>query len=101
MKILKWILGLVAGLSGIIALFAGNKSKQKVKEIKEDIKTSEKKVEELKSGKEAMKQTQENYKQVMVEMKKKKETYKAPDVSGDEADKYIKDFLKKRKSGRK
>ena len=31
-------------------------------------------------------------------MKNKKETYKAPEVSSDEADKYIKDFLKKRKN---
>ena len=37
MKLLKFILGLVAGLSGVIALFAGGKSKQKVKEIKKDI----------------------------------------------------------------
>ena len=37
MKILKWILGLAAGLSGVIALFAGGKSKQKVKEIKKNI----------------------------------------------------------------
>ena len=101
MKIIKWILGLLAGLGGIVALFAGNKSKQKVKEIKKDIKTSEKKVEKLKSGAEAIKQTQENYKQTLKGMKKNKELYEAPDVSGDEADKYIKDFLKKRKSGRK
>jgi len=33
-------------------------------------------------------------------MEKKKETYKAPDVNGDEADKYIKDFLKKRKKNK-
>ena len=48
MKILKWVLGLIAGLSGVVALFAGGKSKQKVKEIKKDIKTSEKKVKKLK-----------------------------------------------------
>ena len=28
MKILKWVLGLIAGLSGVVALFAGGKSKQ-------------------------------------------------------------------------
>ena len=36
MKILKWIMGLLAGLAGIVALFAGGKSKQKVKEIKKN-----------------------------------------------------------------
>ena len=100
MKILKWIMGLLAGLAGIVALFAGNKSKQKVKEIKKDIKTSEKKTKEIKKEISAVEETQENYKQTLKEMKKNKELYEAPDVSGDDADKFIKDFLKKRKSGR-
>ena len=97
MKILKWILGLLAGLTGAAALFAGNKSKQKVKEIKKDIKKSKKKVKELKTGIEAMEATQKSYKKTLAKIKKKKETYKAPKVDGDEADKFIKDFLKKRK----
>jgi len=96
-KILKWIMGLLAGLAGIVALFAGSKSKQKVKEIKKDIKVSKKKTKKIKKEISAIEETQENYKQTLKEMKKKKETYKAPEVSGDEADKYIKDFLKKRK----
>ena len=62
MKILKWILGLLAGLAGAAALFAGGKSKQKVKEIKKDIKKSKKKVKEIKTGIEAMEATQESYK---------------------------------------
>jgi uncharacterized protein HemX len=97
MKILKWILGFLAGLSGVVALFANNKSKQKVKEIKKDIKQSKKKAKEIKTGIEAMEATQESYKKTLEEMKKKKETYKASDVSGDEADKFIKNFLNKRK----
>ena len=98
MKILKWIMGLLAGLAGIVTLFAGNKSKQKVKEIKEDIKISDKKVEKLKEETEATKQTQENFKKALTDMVKKKELYKAPDVSGDDADKFVRDFLKKRKN---
>jgi uncharacterized coiled-coil DUF342 family protein len=90
-------MGLLAGLAGIVALFAGSKSKQKVKEIKKDIKVSKKKTKKIKKEISAIEETQENYKQTLKEMKKKRETYKAPDVSGDEADKYIKDFLKKRK----
>ena len=97
MKIIKWILGLLAGLGGVAALFAGGKNKQKIKEIKQDIKTSEKKVDELKTGTSAMKQSHENYKKVVAEMKQKKKTFKATDMSGDEADTFVRDFLKKRK----
>ena len=98
MKILKWVLGLIAGLSGIVALFAGSKSKQKVKEIKKDIKKSEKKSKEIKTGIKAIEATQESYKKTLAEIKKKKESYKSPKVNGDEANKFVKDFLKKRKN---
>ena len=97
MKILKWILGLLAGLAGAIALFAGGKSKQKIKEIKKDIKKSEKKTKEIKKGISAAERTQENYKKTLKEMVKTKDLYEAKDVSADDADKFIKDFLKKRK----
>ena len=83
MKIFKWILGLLAGLASVVALFAGSKSKQKIKEIKKEISVAE--------------QTQKNYEKTIKEMVEKKQLYNAPDVSGDEADKFIKDFLKKRK----
>ena len=91
-------MGLLAGLAGIVALFAGNKSKQKVKEIKEDIKTSEKKVEKLKEETEATKQTQQNFKKTLIDMVKKKELYEAKDVESAEADQFVRDFLKKRKT---
>ena len=97
MKILKWILGLLAGLAGAVALFAGGKSKQKVKEIKKDIKVSKKKTKKIKKDISAAERTHENYKKTLKEMVEKKQLYNAPDVSGAEADKYIKDFLKKRK----
>jgi len=97
MKILKWVLGLVAGLSGVVALFAGGKSKQKVKEIKKDIKTSEKKVKKLKKENKNIKQTQKNYKKTLSEMEKKKETYKAPDVDIKEANDFLKKFSKSKK----
>ena len=38
MKIVKWILGILAGLSGIVALFAGNKNKKETKKIRNEIK---------------------------------------------------------------
>ena len=97
MKFVKWIIGLLAGIAGAMTLLSNNKSKQKVKAIKKDIKVSKKKTKEIKTGIAAMEATRESYKKTLKEIKKKKETYKAPDVSGDEADKYIKDFLKKEK----
>ena len=97
MKILKWILGLVAGLSGIVALFAGGKSKQKVKEIKKDIKTSEKKVKKLKKENKNIKQTQKNYKKAVNEIKKEKQKKVTHDVSADEAADFLKQYAKKKK----
>ena len=103
MKILKWILGLLAGLGGILALFAGNKNK-KVKQIKDDIKTNEKetkkidkKIEEVKSGQEAMKETQKNYEKTVAEMKKKKQLYEPKDVDAKEAADFLKKYSKKGK----
>ena len=97
MKILKWILGLAAGLSGVIALFAGGKSKQKVKEIKKNIKTSKKKVKELKTGKKAMNQTQKNYKKAVSKIKRKKQKKVTHDVSADDAADFLKQYAKKKK----
>jgi hypothetical protein len=34
MKLLKWILGLLGAIGGIVAIFAGGKSNKKVKEYK-------------------------------------------------------------------
>ena len=97
MKILKWVLGLIAGLSGVVALFAGGKSKQKVKEIKKDIKTSEKKVKKLKKENKNIKQTQKNYKKAVNEIKKEKQKKVTHDVSADEAADFLKQYAKKKK----
>ena len=97
MKILKWILGLIAGLSTVVALFAGGKSKQKVKEIKKDIKTSEKKVKKLKKENKNIKQTQKNYKKAVNEIKKEKQKKVTHDVSADEAAEFLKQYTKKKK----
>ena len=97
MKIIKYILGLLAGFTGIVTLFSNNKSKQKVKTIKKNIKVSKKKEKEIKSGIEAIEATQESYKKTLKEMKKKKELYEPPEVDGNEANKFIKDIIKKRR----
>ena len=97
MKILKFILGLIAGLSGIVAIFAGGKKKQKIKEIKQEIKTSEKKVKKLKEENEQIKQTQKNYKKAMKELKKEKQKKVVHNVSADEAADFLKKYAKNKK----
>ena len=47
MKIIKWILGLLAGLGGVAALFASGKNKQKIKEKKKDEAQERKERDEL------------------------------------------------------
>tara|TARA_R110001583_G_C5452028_1_gene391003 strand:+ start:52 stop:324 length:273 start_codon:yes stop_codon:yes gene_type:complete len=90
-------MGLIAGLAGVVALFAGNKSKEKVKEIKKDIKVSKKKVKKLKSGNKAIKETQKNHKKVMNEIKKEKQKKVTHEVSADEAATFLKNYTKKKK----
>ena len=97
MKILKWALGLLSGLVATATLLNNNKNKQKVKTIKKNIKISKKKVKEIKSGIDAIEATQKSYKKTLKEMKKKKELYEPPEVDGKEANKFIKDILKKRR----
>jgi outer membrane murein-binding lipoprotein Lpp len=90
-------MGLLAGLAGIVALFAGSKSKQKVKEIKKDIKVSKKKVKKLKSDNKAIKETQKNHKKAMNDIKKEKQKKVTHDVSADEAASFLKRYTKKKK----
>ena len=97
MKILKWVLGLIAGLSGFMALFAGGKSKEKVKQIKKDIKKSKKKVKELKTKNKNIKETQKNYEKAIKELKKEKQKKVTHDVSADEAAAFLKNYTKKKK----
>ena len=97
MKFLKWILTLIAGLSGIVALFAGGKGKEKVKQIKKDIKKSEKKVKKLKEENKNIKQTQKNYKKAVKQLKKEKQKKVTHDVSADEAAEFLKQYTKNRR----
>lgn len=97
MKFVKWILGVIAGIIGVITLLVTKKNNKKVKEIKKDIKVSERKVDDITADNTAIKETQNNYKKAIEELKQNKVDYETPDVSGDDANKYVKDFLKKRK----
>ena len=58
MKFLKWILTLIAGLSGIVALFAGGKNKEKVKQIKKAKATVQKRKASVQTKKAAVKKAQ-------------------------------------------
>ena len=100
MKVIKWIIGLLAGLAGAVTLLSNNKNKQKVKTIKKNLKVSKKKVKEIKTGIEAIEATQKSYEKTLAEMKKEKEDFKPTPMEGKQANKFVKDFIKKRKHGK-
>ena len=94
MKILKWILGLLAGLAGIFAMFGGQSKKEIKKKIKQNKKKINKKTKEIasfKTGSAAMRASARNKQKVIDEMKKSKKDFKPKDVNAQEAA----DFLKK------
>ena len=49
MKIVKWILGLLAGIAGIVAMFGGQSKKEIKKKIKQNKKKISKKTKEIKN----------------------------------------------------
>ena len=96
MKILKWIIGLIVGIGGILAMMlvpAGNKRKKikvlnkKIKAVDEEIKNTNKKQKNLKK-------TLKSKKKVLEEIKEKK--YKKKDVSTKEASNFLKNFSKEK-----
>tara|TARA_Y100000310_G_C20502898_1_gene724918 strand:+ start:41 stop:355 length:315 start_codon:yes stop_codon:yes gene_type:complete len=101
MKILKWILGLLAGIGGIIALFAGGKSNKKVKEIKSNIKDNEnktkvidKQIAGLKETDETLKKTLESKKQALEEIEEYKKKIKPKKKSAKKAHSRLKNIGK-------
>ena len=100
MKILKWILGLLAGLAGIFAMFGGQSKaeiKKKIKENDKSIKKKTKEIKNLKTGNEATKQTIRNKQKTLDEMKKvKQKGHKKRDVGADEAAEFLKNYVKKK-----
>ena len=100
MKILKWILGLLAGLAGIFAMFGGQSKaeiKKKIKENDKSIKKKTKEIKNLKTGNEATKQTIRNKQKVIDEMKRAKQNFKPKDVGADDAADFLKKYAKKKK----
>ena len=99
MKILKWILGLLAGLAGIFAMFGGQSKKEIKRKIKQNDKNISKKTQEIKNiktGSAAMKQTIKNKQKAIDEIKKAKKEYKPKDVGAKEAADFLKKYAKKK-----
>jgi len=98
MKFLKWLMGILAGIIGIITILFGNRGNiQKKKEIKDQIKDLDKEIDNIKDENNAVKKSLENKKKALEEMEKQKTNFKPKNVGAKEADKYIRDLLKKRK----
>ena len=99
MKILKWILGLLAGLAGIVAMFGGQSKKEIKKKIKENNKSIKKKTREIntmKTGSAAVRASARNKQKAIDEMKKAKKEYKPKDVGAKEAADFLKKYAKKK-----
>jgi len=97
MKLLKWLLGILAAIGGIFAIFAGGNKRKKVKELKNKSKEISKNIKEKetkhKKIKESIKKKDKNIKN----LKNKRDNIKVKDVSTEEAKKYLKKYTKKKK----
>ena len=96
MKILKSIIGLIAGIGGILAIMlvpAGNKRK-KIKALDKKIKEVDKELEKKENQQKSLQKTLKSKKKVLKEIKEKK--YKKKDVSTKEASDFLKNFSKEK-----
>ena len=97
MKILKWIIGLIAGIGGILAIMlvpAGNRRK-KIKALDKKIKEVDKELEKKENQQKSLQKTLKSKKKALKEIKEKK--YKKKDVSTKEASDFLKNFANKDK----
>tara|TARA_A100001011_G_C14098357_1_gene751667 strand:+ start:71 stop:361 length:291 start_codon:yes stop_codon:yes gene_type:complete len=95
MKLLKWIIGLLAGIGSLVALFGG--SNKKVKELKKKVKASNEKVKNTKKSVKKVEKKIKNDKKKVSDLKKKKKSYKKKNVGADEAADFLKKYSKKGK----
>ena len=96
MKILKWIIGLIVGIGGILAMMlvpAGNKRK-KIKALDKKIKEVDKELGLKENQQKSLQKTLKSKKKVLEEIKEKK--YKKKDVSTKEASDFLKNFSKEK-----
>ena len=95
MKIFKWILGLLAGVVGLFAMFGGNRESN----IKKKIKQSDKKIKKTLEYNKTIKETLKNKKKALKELKTQKEKGpKKKDVGADEAAEFLKKYANKDKN---
>ena len=100
MKILKWILGLLAGLAGIFAMFGGQSKaeiKKKIKENDKSIKKKTKEINSMKTGSAAARASARSKQKAIDEMKKAKKDFKPKDVGAKEAADFLKKYAKSKK----
>ena len=97
MKILKWIIGLIAGIGGILAIMlvpAGNKRK-KIKALDKKIKEIDKELEKKENQQKNLQKTLKSKKKALEEIKEKQ--YQKKEVSTKEASDFLKKYAKKKK----
>ena len=99
MKIIKWILGLLAGIVGIVTMFGGQSKREIKKKIKQNDKKINKKTKEiknLKTGKVGLKKTIKSKQKAINDLKKSKKEYKPKDVGAKDAADFLKKYAKKK-----
>ena len=98
MKIFKWILALIAGIGGILAimLVPGGSKRKKIKVLDKKIKEIDKELEKKENQQENLQKTLKSKKEALKEIKKSKENFKVKEVSADEAADFLKNYKKKK-----
>jgi septal ring factor EnvC (AmiA/AmiB activator) len=97
MKILKWLLGLLAGIGGIIAIMSGGKSNKRVKELKKQSKKVSKEINVKKEKRKKVKKSIDTQKNNTTKLKNKKTNIKTKDVSAKDAADFLKKYANKKK----
>ena len=98
MKVVKWLLGLLAGIGGILAIVLGSsKSKKKVRELNKKIDDSNKTVKKTKKEIKKVESKLKDKKKKLNTLKDKKNNYKRKDVGLEEASDFLKRYANKDK----
>ena len=99
MKISKWLIGLITGIGGILAIILGINKNKKIKELKKDIKKVNKSIKNKQKQSDAIEKSLESKKEALKELKSEK--YKKKDVGTKEASDFLKKYAnKKNKRGK-
>ena len=96
MKLLKYLIGIVTAIGGLLAIFSGNKSK-KVKELKNKVNQSKKVIGKKKKEIKKVKHILNDKKKKAKNLKSKRKNYKKKEVGVDEATDFLKKYAKKGK----